>query len=332
MHQHISHQRPHFRQDSDKESRSGDSELSAARTPPPRPRFCHRRDPGRCAECGDDKAPFLHYHEGTGFCVPPAPKQGSSRFRVNPFAPVPTHTFVCTACQRRLGLTRAFDKCYETKLDPPAQPPPLLPTQPPPQQVPASTTAKPTDSGDPESGSANSDAPDAACTNTLVWWTRAAAPARTAGPPVAYGDVAVTWGRGTMCAKSADSTREFEWQIWNGRDAPVVSIGWRHTYPMPKKEKEYDRFDGLIRMYYTVPRTNPDIFVKCHPGFVCRPRVDAGVQHYDFVDAHEKTHVSIGLLRLEPAPADSSGRGQTCQLPEGSPNLIFSASAGRSGT
>ena len=65
---------------------------------------------------------------------------------------------------------------------------------------------------------------------------------------------------------------------------------------------------------------------------MCRPRLDADMQHYDFVDASEKTRVSIGLLRLEPAPAGSSDRDQTCALPEGSPNLIFRASAGGSET
>ena len=89
-----------------------------------------------------------------------------------------------------------------------------------------------------------------------------------------------------------------------------------------------------MRKTYTVPPGSPDLLVTCYPGFICRPRVDADMRYHDFVDAAGQTRVSIGLRRLQPTPSSSSaieGREtETCVLPGGSPNLIFSASAGGS--
>ena len=84
----------------------------------------------------------------------------------------------------------------------------------------------PTGSGGPESGSAGSDTPDAARADR----TDAAAPARATSPPVAYGDVALTWNRGVMLNKAAAPTNGVEWRVWTGRDGPIVSIGWRHDW------------------------------------------------------------------------------------------------------
>lgn len=61
-------------------------------------------------------------------CLLRLTKPDHSRFRVNPYAPVPTHTFVCTACRTKLGLTDAFEKDYDTKANPPPPPPAPEPT------------------------------------------------------------------------------------------------------------------------------------------------------------------------------------------------------------
>ena len=121
------------------------------------------------------------------------------------------------------------------------------------------------------------------------------------------------------CTKSADSNAKVEYHAFVCREGPIVSVGWHRRWPMPTCSKPPDRFDGMIRKYFTVPTANPNLLVKCHPGFVCRPRVDDDMQHYDFVDASGSTRVSVGLRRLRPAPAGSSDGDLTCLLP----NLIF---------
>ena len=55
---------------------------------PPRYRFCFRRDPGKCAECGVPDPPTFRYHAGINYN--PNSKNVKQPLRANPYASTPT--------------------------------------------------------------------------------------------------------------------------------------------------------------------------------------------------------------------------------------------------
>ena len=101
---------------------SGSDKSADNAAPTPRYRFCFRRDPGKCAECGVPDPPTFRYHAGINYN--PNSKNVKQPLRANPYASTPTHTFVCEPCCTQLGLVRSFESTYTTNAD--VTPPPPL--------------------------------------------------------------------------------------------------------------------------------------------------------------------------------------------------------------